>query len=860
MSGWTLKTNSSTNRPNLPLGTFIEDYEYIGGVLDEYNGVFAYTPEFPEGRYCYFATDAFPYFVGNQYKYKFDSYNHLKLQNNCNIPSGSIRIYNDEVKFPSPNNKIYPYLAKVDNISYGAIDDYLIEIPGINYAVGDIIKFEDVNIKIIVSAVSNTGGIIGVNIIDNGINLESIPPHTILSQYGVGAVIIFRSDTIGTIKNIKNITNGDGFGGDPTINYSVDSDVILDIKFNNTITDFIIITNGIGYTENSVVLNNQFSASLVVANSVISRIDIIESDNYFESIPIVSISIGIGATIIPILSKSDINTSIVYYGLTRNNYVAKGKINLYNKIASTLQVKSLFGKFVVNNDYFLWDESGRKIGKIHNVRTAELICTPTSNKTIQDFTDNLDSIITSNNVIADNLTHQQYSYSIKSPHSLIEWKNFVVDNVHMLGNKIYSIYSIDNIVKMYLHRETQINNVIDYKINIENILSILAEKNETDFVINIDSLPEDLYKNTKFKKQYFDYIWNDNDYVHSNYSSFINYDYGDLVWLTENHNRLILEKINSNTVLATDYSIIKFNNLVSRIASNSILYINGVTQHPSYDYSVANNNVTIHQTINDLSDRVSILNLPSSFLTYTDKKVLTNSNTTTLTTNTNLFVPVDVSKLIMFVNNVPNNEFSIVGNNVVFTQNITGTAYGVYSDNFTALNLVSLTNKIYTITNNPTNRNIILFVNGVIQPSANYTTTSTTLTVNSTDFITHLSAWIVDDTIGVDDVYSIVYNSNNDKDVIPAEFKFNIVGGELTGVDIVYAGLHYPRYMMLAVEGVADPAKILLECLNGSIVRAKIIDAGSGLTNTNYTTKLYYYGQIESEHYCMIESDVSIIV
>jgi hypothetical protein len=214
----------------------------------------------------------------------------------------------------------------------------------------------------------------------------------------------------------------------------------------------------------------------------------------------------------------------------------------------------------------------------------------------------------------------------------------------------------------------------------------------------------------------------------------------------------------------------------------------------------------------------------------------------------------------MFVNNVPNNEFSIVGNNVVFTQNITGTAYGVYSDNFTALNLVSLTNKIYTITNNPTNRNIILFVNGVIQPSANYTTTSTTLTVNSTDFITHLSAWIVDDTIGVDDVYSIVYNSNNDKDVIPAEFKFNIVGGELTGVDIVYAGLHYPRYMMLAVEGVADPAKILLECLNGSIVRAKIIDAGSGLTNTNYTTKLYYYGQIESEHYCMIESDVSIIV
>jgi hypothetical protein len=123
-----------------------------------------------------------------------------------------------------------------------------------------------------------------------------------------------------------------------------------------------------------------------------------------------------------------------------------------------------------------------------------------------------------------------------------------------------------------------------------------------------------------------------------------------------------------------------------------------------------------------------------------------------------------------------------------------------------------------------------------------------------------LSAWSVDDLIAVDDVYSIVYNSNNDKDVIPAEFEFNftIVGGKLISVGIVYAGLNYPRNMMLVLGGGFSGAKILLECLNGSIVSTKIIDAGGGLTSANYTTKLYYYGQIETMQYPMIESDVTI--
>jgi hypothetical protein len=45
-------------------GTYIEDYEYVAGSgdLDECNGRFGVTAEYPEGTYCYVATLHWPYF------------------------------------------------------------------------------------------------------------------------------------------------------------------------------------------------------------------------------------------------------------------------------------------------------------------------------------------------------------------------------------------------------------------------------------------------------------------------------------------------------------------------------------------------------------------------------------------------------------------------------------------------------------------------------------------------------------------------------------------------------------------------------------------------------------------------------
>ena len=57
-----------------PLGRYLEDFEHVAGVgdLDQYNGRFAVTPEFPQGTYAYYitieanGTPAFPYIIGGQ--------------------------------------------------------------------------------------------------------------------------------------------------------------------------------------------------------------------------------------------------------------------------------------------------------------------------------------------------------------------------------------------------------------------------------------------------------------------------------------------------------------------------------------------------------------------------------------------------------------------------------------------------------------------------------------------------------------------------------------------------------------------------------------------------------------------------
>ena len=107
-----------------PAGKFIEDYEYSFGLgdLDQYNGRFCKTPDFPDGRYCYFITidnteagnSVFPYVIGPSFNSIVDSWNLNKDAIQQNIPTGVVR-YRD------PYENVDIDVERAPNVSSNAL-------------------------------------------------------------------------------------------------------------------------------------------------------------------------------------------------------------------------------------------------------------------------------------------------------------------------------------------------------------------------------------------------------------------------------------------------------------------------------------------------------------------------------------------------------------------------------------------------------------------------------------------------------------------------------------------------------------------------------------------------------------------
>lgn len=84
-----------------PLGSYLEDYAYSAGsgTLDQYNGRFAVTPDYPQGTYAYYVTldasgnDLYPYLIGPQY---------YGVVQTDNIGNGTITVPSDVTFFTVP--------------------------------------------------------------------------------------------------------------------------------------------------------------------------------------------------------------------------------------------------------------------------------------------------------------------------------------------------------------------------------------------------------------------------------------------------------------------------------------------------------------------------------------------------------------------------------------------------------------------------------------------------------------------------------------------------------------------------------------------------------------------------------------
>ena len=161
-SGYSLvEVENRVSTTDFPLGYFIDDYEFTNsGDLDEYNGRFCKTPEYPNGVYAYFATaelnpennyiGVFPYFVGKYYRskiisenvnpnfnQKFDFNGSNLLRNTLPYKSGQKYGRNDFI----PN--YFGQICEVNSTLSGNVQQVQVTSGGNNYKVGDLLYFNN---------------------------------------------------------------------------------------------------------------------------------------------------------------------------------------------------------------------------------------------------------------------------------------------------------------------------------------------------------------------------------------------------------------------------------------------------------------------------------------------------------------------------------------------------------------------------------------------------------------------------------------------------------------------------------------------------------------------------------------------
>jgi hypothetical protein len=261
-----------SNRPSInefPFGFFVEDYTYLNvsdeTTLDENNGRFCVTPEFPNGTYAYFATVStssadssgifakykkpiFPYLIGKNYKSKPNEFNFKKLSNQDNIDlNDSTWVRNTQPYNLIDDNASYDYLTipnllnqtvDISNCLPGFIENIGIVTGGNNYRVNDTVIFDN-------SGTSGYNASAKVSRVEGKrINSVSVATSTIYNAE------LYPSNSNGSIliysQNPHNFTNDDiiTVSGLNTTSSLIEGSYQIGISTLNT----LVLTAGVGTT------------------------------------------------------------------------------------------------------------------------------------------------------------------------------------------------------------------------------------------------------------------------------------------------------------------------------------------------------------------------------------------------------------------------------------------------------------------------------------------------------------------------------------------------------------------------------------------------------------------------------------
>lgn len=129
-----------------PLGSFVDDYKYThkSGSLDENNGRFCITPDFPEGTYAYFLTinsdqvPQFPYVLGDKYYSLPVDSNYNSNINQNDVPKNSKRFYR-----PGMQGNGEGLIAQIEAVTSGAVDRVAVDRSSDNFSINSKLYFDD---------------------------------------------------------------------------------------------------------------------------------------------------------------------------------------------------------------------------------------------------------------------------------------------------------------------------------------------------------------------------------------------------------------------------------------------------------------------------------------------------------------------------------------------------------------------------------------------------------------------------------------------------------------------------------------------------------------------------------------------
>jgi len=203
--------NPDIRPPGFVPGYFVDDYTYeASGDLDEHNGRFCVTPEFPDGTYAYFysvdidiskvAKPKYPYLVG-------PSFNNLPIEENfLPVYNQDYDLFTNEItrnvgpyylnsatsryELIDSVSENYKQEFEITKLSSGTIKDVSIFSPGTDYKVNDLIILDN----------QGTGGT-GANIVVSKIKGQTVKNISITSKSNSNVIIIPKLDTVEAIFN-----------------------------------------------------------------------------------------------------------------------------------------------------------------------------------------------------------------------------------------------------------------------------------------------------------------------------------------------------------------------------------------------------------------------------------------------------------------------------------------------------------------------------------------------------------------------------------------------------------------------------------------------------------------------------------